>query len=799
MEKKMFHKNWNVGTAVLMEMAPPTDLKSVTLPHDAMIEKPRTRDAASGERKGFWPEGAYKYSKQFYVPEEWKDKRIYFVFEGVYNGAVVWINDDYVLRHPNGYTEFVVSADTFLKYGRENVISVLCSSGQDSRWYTGTGIYRPVYLMTGGLVHIKPNGVKTTVLEHGGKTVLGVDTIIRNADHLKHTLTLDITIRNPQGVTVSGTKALVTVFAGEEQCSHQRITLENPELWDAEHPVLYTCEVKVVEDGVEKDCCEERFGIRCMTLSASDGLRVNGRAVKLRGACLHHDNGPVGAATFETSEYRRIKKLKEAGFNAVRMAHNPASRALLRACDDIGMYVMDEFSDVWGRGKTNTDYSLSFESCWESDVNAMVDKDYNHPCVIMYSIGNEIPDVGSPVGSAWGRKLANRFRQLDNSRYTINCINGLVGLAALGSQQAENTNEGDINQAMVDLVGQMEQIMQMEIVGTCTEESYSCVDIAGYNYMEARYEIDHDLYPERVICGSETYPPKIAKNWEIIKKSDHIIGEFTWTGWDYLGEPGIGRVSYDMSSQAYGQWPYLCAGVGDIDVLGNRRPVSYYREIVYGLSRDPYIAVRRPEHYGEAFHKMPWGWNDVVSGWTWEGYEGKRVVVEVYADAREIALFLNDREIGRQVCSEENRFLFEFDIEYHPGVLMAVAFDQGEETGRYSLATADGEMKIEVAAEEEKCEFSETGLVYFDISLADENGTCFHNRTEKVSLEVLGPGVLQGYGSADPLSTELFTDMSRTTYDGRLLAVVRPLGKGRIILRASTEDGIKSEAYVEVC
>ena len=810
MRRELFCDEWSVQTAQLSEMRPSADLQKVTLPHDMTIGLERDPDAALGNKKGYWPAGAYKYSKVFFVPEEWKNKSVYFDFEGVYRDAHVSIGNDFVAHYPHGYCGFLIEADTYLRYGRHNTIDVLARSGEDARWYTGTGILRPVHIIIGELIHIKPFGVKIRTAElDENSALLEIRSTIRNKSHLRRKTYVKTQIKDQNNKVVIEDIAPLTVFVNEEQTLYQRLLVTAPKRWDLETPYLYTCETVLIEKETEVDRSTERFGIRSLALDHKNGLRLNGSRINLKGGAIHADHGPLGGVTYKTSEYRRVKKMKEAGFNALRMSHHPSSRAILEVCDELGMLLMEEFSDVWGRGKTNDDYANAFAVSWEHDITAMIDNAFNHPSVIMYSIGNEIGDVGSPIGSKWGRVLANKVRELDPSRYTINCINGLVGLGAVdedipeqptqaGGRENETQATGDINETMNDLVSMMDSLIQMEEVGKSIEESAACVDIVGYNYMAARYELDLERYPNRIICGSETYPPAIDQNWALVKNNTALIGDFGWAGWDYLGEPGVGKVTYDGNTSFYADYPWKLANVGDFNIIGARRPQSYYREIVFGQRTAPYIAVQRPQHYGEEACSTTWSWSDSVAGWAWEGYEDQPVIVEVYADADEVSLVCNGEEIGNQPCNEEQRYKTMFTTVYRPGTLTAIAIKDGKEIGWHSLHTASGDTILRITPDTKELPSENDSLFYFMIELVDRNGIVFHDRKESLTMEVEGCGDLIGFGNADPSALEGFTDCHQATFDGQALAVVRPVSTGKIVISVKTDSGMEEKVTVSV-
>jgi beta-galactosidase len=567
--------------------------------------------------------------------------------------------------------------------------------------------------------------------------------------------------------------------------------------WSPDTPAVYTATAALGSG----DTDTVSFGVRTLRLDPHHGLRINGTTVKLRGACVHHDNGILGAVTTSAAEHRRVRLLKEAGFNAIRVSHQPAGRTLLDACDRIGMLVVDEAFDMWTGGKTEFDYHLNFAQWWERDIEAMVAKSVNHPSVIMYSIGNEIPETGSPAGAVWGRRLAEKVRALDPTRYVTNGINNMLAvmteLAALRAQQEQDG--GGINTAMAGNAGDMmNAVAQSDLVTHRTAESYALLDVAGMNYAEARYAMDRELFPNRIILGTETFPTRIDVLWDLVEQHSHVIGDFTWTGWDYLGEVGIGRPQYhepDAEQGFNGPFPYLVAGTGDLDMTGHRRPVSYYREIIFGLRSRPYLAVRRPEHHGKTFTGTPWAWSDTVASWTWPEFEHKPITVEVYAAADEVELLVNGESAGRrpvQACRTE------FEISYEPGELVAVAYASGVETGRDRLRTARGPLTLR--AEIDRPDVAATGgdLAYVTLTLTDSTGTVHTAADRTVALEISGDGELAGFGSADPSTEERFDASARSTYQGRALVAVRPTGPGKIRLLATAPDCEPVEVLIAV-
>ncbi len=761
MIRQSFCASWTVAQDLPLFgfQGPPPQQVRTDLPYDAMIRQDKRENTASGNRTGYYPEGEWVYAKTFTAPAEWAGRYVALEFEGVYMNASVYLNGDRIAFTPYGYTDFVVNLTPYLRLGAENEVRVACKTYQDSRWYTGAGIYRDVHLYVADLLHIPSDGlhIHTEALSDN-RAVAAVTAELANGRHRAVTAQVELTLWDPDGKVCGQVSAPVTCMPGKEAVLRTRIGVDQPQPWSPASPRLYRCTAVVKADGQTVDTAQEDFGLRVLGLDVETGLTLNGRPVNLRGGCIHHDNGVVGAATFSSMEERRVRIMKTAGFNAIRMAHHPASRALLRACDRVGMLVMDEFSDIWTRNKSKYDYALYFEKYWEQDVEAMVRKDYNHPSVILYSIGNEIPETGTGIGSTWGRMLAEKVRSLDATRYTTNAINALLSLADGLKKMSQQS--GDINaQAGQMGASRMDQVMLLPEVAEITAESYAAVDIAGYNYMQARYLGDHDLYPQRIICGTEDFPRSIAYNWDIVERCPWVIGDFTWTGWDYLGECG--------------PWPSSLNTGGDIDVTGMRRPCSYYREIVFGLTQQPALAVTRPTASEKTPMEMMWGWSDTLAGWSWYGHEGESLTVEVYCPGDEAELLLNGKSLGRRKPEGGLPHIAYFTVPFAPGELTAVSYRDGVETGRRSLHSAQGPMRLAAWAEDTSMLEKPRELVFIPVELQDAQGRVYHSAQRTVSVQVEGGAELLGFGSADGRSPEGFTAPMHSTFEGRAFCVLR--------------------------
>ncbi|WP_210480447.1 glycoside hydrolase family 2 TIM barrel-domain containing protein [Naasia sp. SYSU D00948] len=755
----------------------------VRLPHDALRDTERRPDVPGKGAGAYHPHGAFSYLKTFAVPAEWEGRLVRLELQGAFRRAQVFLNDEFAGNRADGYARFLVDLTPFLKYGEDNELRIEVRSGEDSRWYSGTGLHRPALLHVDAPVHIVPDGVTvSTVRIEEDQAVVDVVTTVANAGLSTRTVIVSTTATAPDAREVERDATPSTLAPGETAVVRQRLYVADPQLWSPDSPALYTARVGLGTD--EADDHVVSFGIRTVTVDPRKGLRINGEPVLLRGACVHHDNGPLGAAAIGRAEERRIELLKQAGFNAIRTAHNPASPAMLDACDRLGVLVMDEAFDMWTRFKTPYDYAADFPQWWAADLAAMVAKDRNHPSVIMYSIGNEIIEVGSPHGARWARRMAEHLRALDPTRLVTNGINPFLAVIDELPAILEAAG-GGLNEAMASPEGAFRAIGSSEAVTRRTAESSAALDVLGLNYAESRYEQDRELFPHRVIVGSETFPSQIGALWPMVLENANVIGDFTWTGWDYLGEVGIGATGYAEDREAVAalerEYPYLTAWTGDFDITGWRRPVSYYREIVFGLRTEPYIAVLRAEHSGHTVTmQSPWAWSDSVSSWTWPGHEGRPITVEVYADADEVALLLDGREVARGPVGDRRPMLATLQTVYRPGELTAVAYRDGAEVGRTALTTAEGSPRLTAVADRTRIRDDDADLSFVAIELRDAADRLVLGDDRPVTVEVTGAGVLAGMCSANPKTEERFDASTWRTFDGRALAVVRPREAGEI-------------------
>lgn len=772
MKKKDFNRGWLFG-AVGKEPS----MQPVTLPHDAMLYEKRSKDAATAGACGYFPGGAYVYVKRFLVPETWRTQSAVLEFEAVYQNAQVFVNDALVAEQRYGYTNFFVVLDPQLKYGEENEIKVIAdnSSVPNSRWYSGSGIYRSVNLFLGDKSHIRPDG-------------LLVSTSGNDAAHVKVSVTGGDTVRVS---VLDGEKVVAQAEAAvKEGTASADIPVSQPRLWDAEHPELYRCRAELLKNGEMVDEADAWFGFRTLSWSTR-GFFVNGKKTLLRGACVHHDNGILGACSFEDAEFRRVRLLKEAGFNAIRSAHNPASKALLDACDRLGLYVMDEFCDNWLVHKNPYDYAdRDFRAWWQQDLTAMVIKNYNHPSVVMNSIGNEISELAMPEGQEYCKKLAVLARKLDPDKAVTMGVNlMLCSMSAKGGGIYGNKKNGKENQngsqtmdnvptsaffnMLMNLAGGMiEKMAAKPAADDATKVSFSYLDIGGYNYAASRYEQDGTLHPDRVIVGSETLPKNLYHNWQLVKKLPYVIGDFMWTGWDYLGEAGIGTVRYKSFKNPGQDAPIISAGCGVIDICGKPRPEVQWNRLIWGLDHTPGIGVEPYTHAGETGSESMWRDTDAVASWSWAGCEGKKTKVTVYSDGETAELIVNGHSYGRKK-TKEYKAVFK-RVVYEPGTITAISYDgEGKEQSRTSMKTAAGPAELRVVADRSTLQAKTQDLAYISIDLTGADGITKSSEDTAVTVEVDGAGTLLALGSARPNMGENFFSDTHTTYYGKALAVVR--------------------------
>lgn len=681
--------------------------ESVVIPHDAMQYAKRSADALSGSGGAYYRGGIYEYERVFILPEEWKEKELFLQFEGVYCKAKVSVNGQKAGGCCYGYLPFFVNITPHLRVG-ENQIEVVADNSEqpNSRWYSGGGIYRPVWLWTGEKKHILPEGVKVeTVSYRERKIKVSVETNLTEKENVYGSWNAMIEICDGKKKITEGN--ITEFYQGKGSCY---LTIPEGKLWSAEHPNLYECKVSLLREGAGADHAEVTFGIREITWD-NCGLYVNGKSVLLKGGCIHHDNGILGAASFAESEWRKVKLLKDTGFNAIRSAHNPANPALIEACDHYGVYLIDEMWDMWYNHKTKCDYASDFMAHYETDIKAAVQRDYNHPSVIMYSIGNEVSEPGEEKGLTVARKMIDKFHVLDGTRPVTGGMNlMIIKNAARGKGVYDSENGGRENDSaekktssmnstmfnlMTSVVGPgMNKAANGKGVDKVTDPVMDALDISGYNYASGRYGLDGKRHPDRLIYGSETFPYTIYENWQMVKKYPYLVGDFMWTAIDYLGETGIGAWAYTEDGRGFSKpYPWKLADTGAIDIIGTPNGELFQAQAAWDMIEKPVITVRPVNHPKVKPAKAVWRGTNAMESWSFAGCEGNKAEVEVYTQDAWVEIYINGKKIGRKAVKNGKA---EFKTKYEPGVIHAIAYDKnGIKTGESSLTSATGELSIQ--------------------------------------------------------------------------------------------------------
>lgn len=787
MEKREFMENWLFGKAG-------NEKREICLPHDAMLEEGRSAESESGSACAYFLGGIYEYEKLFYVPDGWKEMDVCIEFEGIYPNAAVYLNDREIGRCAYGYKGFILKLDS-LVYGQENKLKVVADNQQvpNSRWYSGAGIYRPVWLWTGKKKHILPDGIHVTTVSCDPAQILV------EVRHTKEAGNIRIEILDDGNVIAEG--------SGEKA----EISIPDAKLWSSEKPNLYQCRVMLIDGEGILDVQTVQFGIRIVQWS-SNGLFISGESVLLQGGCIHHDNGILGAKCFEKSEWRKIRRLKEFGFNAVRSSHNPISKAALEACDALGMYVMDETWDMWYQTKNAYDYANYFEENYKDDIKAVIEKDYNHPSVIMYSIGNEVTEPTEEKGVGLGKEMIDICHRLDPSRPVtagINITLMLMSLVMSGKMEipgeasgreevgvqldmkdADRMDSTAYNQMISEMGKRMNEASAMPVADGISSPILDALDIAGYNYASARYEMEDKLHPKRVVVGTETFPYDLVSNWEKVKQKDYLIGDFMWTAWDYIGEAGIGAWTYHNDAKTSDRpYPWKLADTGAFDILGNDNAEAGLASVIWGKRKTPYIGVVPVNQDRDKLVKSVWRGSNALPYWSYKGCEGKTAKVEVYSDAYEIELFVNEKSYGRKQTKDLKAV---FEPVYEEGTVRAAAYDEkGTCIAQSSLRSADRKTQIRICPEEELPAKNE--ILYIDILITGENGEIECNSDTCLSVCVEG-GQLLGFGSANPRTEENYLEGRYTTYYGRSQAVVKCLGDSLKI--SVSGEGVKTAELV---
>lgn len=736
------------------------DWRKLDLPHDWSIEGKVHPKNPTGGGGGYFPAGIGWYRKIFHVPDEWKAKKATIYFEGVYMNSEVFINGKSLGVYPYGYSSFGYDLSPYLHFGKENVIAVRVDNSQqmNSRWYSGSGIYRHVWMMVTGPIHVAHWGVAVSTPAVSGKsaTVL-VKTRVINETSSAQRVVVKTILWNKNSKNAGNGQVKIELAANSEKEITQTIQVLNPMLWTPETPHLYQARVQVIKDKKVIDDTKTDFGIRSIKFTVENGFQLNGKTVKLNGGCVHHDNGCLGAAAYDRAEERKVELLKAGGFNAVRTSHNPPSEAFLNACDRLGLLVIDESFDCWRIGKNSNDYAKYFDKWWRKDLETMILRDRNHPSVIMWSTGNEIIERKKPEAIETARMFANAIKKIDISRPVTSAM---------------TTWDKD-----------------WEIFDSLMVEH----DVCGYNYQLHRAPSDYQRVPSRIIVQTESYPKDAFANWKLVQENNYIIGDFVWTAIDYLGESGIGRWYY--SGETPGEhwendfFPWHGAYCGDIDLIGWRKPISHYRSMLYNSNEKLYMAVREPVPEPLEIKTTLWSVWPTWESWTWPGLEGKAIPVEIYSRYPKVRLYLNEKLIGEKSTTVEQEFKATFLVPYAAGVLKAAGVEDDKEVKSTVLQTAGDAAKIKLTADRKQILANGQDLSYITIEITDKNGVLQHNAGNPLRFKIDGPGTIAGVDNADLKDWGPYIADTRNAWKGRALVVLKSTqNPGDITLTVTSAD-----------
>ena len=727
--------------------------RTVSVPHDWSIEDlpgqshpfdPKAPGAAS---IAYTQGGIGWYRLGVRLPNDVASHTVLLRFDAVYMNADIWVNGQRAGRHAYGYTSFTLDVGDKVKPGL-NVIAVRVHNAQpSSRWYSGSGILRPVYLDVLDKVHIDPDGPTiTTPAVAEDKAEVRASTVVTNAlDHPVQAQLISQVI-DANGREVRRAELVRSIAAQANVDIAQTLPLDRPALWSPDSPNLYRLVQEVRLGGRVADRRETRFGVRNVTFDAKHGLRINGKRYLLRGGAIHSDNYMLGGVSLPRADERKLELMKAAGYNAVRSADNPASQGMLDAADRLGMLVIDEAFDAWTVAKKDHDYSRHFEQDWRSDIARMIASGRNHPSVILWSIGNEIPELTKPSGRDEARALADLVHKLDPTRPVTAAVNQL--------------DPG-------------------------SEDFIQALDVVGYNYFPEHYGRDHAAHPDRVMYGSESFSAQAFDYWTPTETMPWVLGDFVWTGFDYLGEAGIGWTGFG-SQFDIGPYPWQLAMSGEIDATGRLRPAAYYRQVLWKTHITPTSAF---VEWGDAVGSLPdkaaggrrallnWVQDDLHPMWNGFGlpadYMPHKIVV--FSEDEEVELFINGRSLGRKPVSKATEYKAVFHARFEPGELKAVGYVGGRPASQWILETAGPPVAVRLSVDRPRIQADGDDLAYVTAELVDAKGrpTYAPDADKLLAFKVEGAGVLAGVGNGNPTALESFQSGKRSTFRGRAVAVIR--------------------------
>ena len=726
------------------------------LPHDWSIEGPFSKNNYSCT--AYLPGGTGWYRKTFVVPENESGRKIYIYFGGIYNNSEVWINGNHLGKRPNGYISFQYDLTPFINFGGENLIAVKVDHSLygDSRWYTGSGIYRNVLLISKEPVHIEQWGIycKTAELT-SAKAVLSADITVTNETNHNVNVKVIGTLKYGNETVAKSTKK-ITLGSKEENTVNQVFDVVNPRLWDIEDPNLYSL-VTEIRSRELLDNTITMVGFRDVKFDPDKGFSLNGRNLKLKGICMHHDAGTLGSAVPEEEIARRLDLLKEMGCNAIRTSHNPFSSEFLDLCDSKGILVIDEAFDEWELPKKKwlsgwnvgtpgkEGYSAYFGEWGKRDLRDLILRDRNHPSIIMWSIGNEVDYPNDP--------------------YTHPILNTEANpqtFAKFSETLPHADRLGEVARQLVAVIKNLDNSRPVTAglasAVMSNETGYAdALDVAGYNYQESLYAGDHLKYTKRPLYGSEN--GMTLDMWNYVADNDYVMGQFLWTGFEYLGEAG--------------RYPVRSNTAGVIDLAGNKKPEFYFRQSLW--SDKPMVFIGTADKSIKSGRENLWSHKRVEPLWNWE--ERKTISVNVFSNCEEVELFLNDRYLGREKMADFQNRTITWDVPFEKGTLKAVARNSGKPVAEYELKTTGSVAKIVAFCNEKSIKADKTDLAYIFVTLCDEAGNTVYSADNEVTCEIDGPVRLLGLEDSNPSNTENYKDNKQHAYHGKLLIYLQSLEK----------------------
>ena len=745
--------------------------RKIDLPHDWSIEdlegtqSPFNPDAINQVSGGFTTGGTAWYRKSFMVVAQNKGKKIQLEFEGIYMNADIWINGIPLGNHPYGYTSFMLDITNHVKFDMPNIIAVeVKNEGVNSRWYSGSGINRHVWIKTMEAVHTTQWGtyITTPVITPKSATVFCKTNIANETDEAA-AITVITSFVSADGLQATVAETKQTIAAKQTLLCSQKVVINNPKLWSCASPVLYNAITHIYQDGKLLSTDTNSFGIRQIKFDVVKGFQLNGETLKLKGGCFHNDNGPLGSRAYDRAEERKVELLKASGYNAIRCSHNPPSPAFLNACDRQGMLIIDEAFDTWNYGKNPFDYHLYFKDWWKKDIESMVKRDRNHPSVIMWSIGNEIPERGDAEGVATAKLLCAYVKELDDTRVVTSAVNGL------------NKDK---------------------------DPYFATLDVAGYNYAAGGDHLKNDIYaedhlriPNRVMYSAESYPLQAFESWMYVLDHPYVTGDFVWTAFDYIGEASIGWLGYLQQQNFY---PWNLAYCGDIDICGWKRPQSYYRDALWKENQltlfvTPPVPSFQQNPQRESWSK--WHWLDAVSNWNWPGYINKPIEVTVYSSCTAVELFLNGISLGKKATNRSAQFMAAWQVPYQQGELKAIGYNaKNKVINTAILATADTVVQVKLTADRNSITANNQDLSYITVELTDAKGNRNPLAENLVKFELEGAATIVGVANANPQSLESCQAPQRKAWQGRCMVIVKAGRQAGNIKLKALVDGVTTAA-----